>query len=101
MADMVIEGRLLVATPALWDPNFYRTVVLILQHSAELGAVGVVLNRATEMLVGEPLPGWHSLAADPAVVFMGGPMEKEKAVCLGRSLLTTPTEGWKPLFEQV
>ena len=38
------RGRLLVATPDLRDPNFSRTVVLMLEHGDE-GALGVVLNR--------------------------------------------------------
>ena len=41
-----LTGRLLVATPALRDPNFERTVVLLVAHEAG-GALGVVLNRAT------------------------------------------------------
>ena len=42
-----LTGRLLVATPALADPNFDRAVVLLLDHDEE-GSLGVVLNRATE-----------------------------------------------------
>ncbi|MFD9009915.1 YqgE/AlgH family protein, partial [Streptomyces sp. NPDC059552] len=39
-----LTGRLLVATPALADPNFDRAVVLLLDHD-EQGSLGVVLNR--------------------------------------------------------
>ena len=42
-----IAGRLLVATPLLLEPNFYRTVIYVAEHSAD-GAVGLVLNRPTE-----------------------------------------------------
>src|SRR5438128_6597101 len=48
-------GRLLVATPRLYDPNFFRTVVLVLEHSAD-GALGVVINRPSETDVAEALP---------------------------------------------
>ncbi|MGW2110511.1 YqgE/AlgH family protein, partial [Streptomyces sp. NPDC001948] len=41
-----LTGRLLVATPALADPNFDRAVVLLLDHDDE-GSLGVVLNRPT------------------------------------------------------
>jgi putative AlgH/UPF0301 family transcriptional regulator len=41
-----LTGRLLVATPALADPNFDRAVVLLLDHDEE-GSLGVVLNRPT------------------------------------------------------
>ena len=45
--EMTLRGRLLVATPQLVDPNFSRTVVLVLDHGDD-GAFGVVLNRATD-----------------------------------------------------
>ena len=49
------HGRLLVAAPALEDPNFRRTVVLMLEHSPE-GALGLVLNRPTPLVSREALP---------------------------------------------
>ena len=79
-----LTGRLLVATPALRDPNFERTVVLLMAHE-EGGALGLVLNRATEVPVAEVLNGWGPLARDPAVVFEGGPVRPEAAICLGRA----------------
>ncbi|NUQ63930.1 MAG: YqgE/AlgH family protein [Pirellulales bacterium] len=42
-----LKGHVLVASPYLLDPNFVRTVVLLLHHSDE-GAFGVVLNRPAE-----------------------------------------------------
>ncbi|MCA1691459.1 MAG: YqgE/AlgH family protein [Actinobacteria bacterium] len=83
MTTELLKGRLLVATPALGDPNFDHTVVLVLEH-ADDGAVGVVLNRPSETALAQPLPGWHSLAADPPLVFLGGPVSPEAAICLGR-----------------
>src|SRR3954468_18162288 len=75
-----LTGRLLVATPALRDPNFERTVVLVVAHE-EGGALGVVLNRATEVQVADVLGGWGALAGDPPVVFEGGPVQPEAAIC--------------------
>src|SRR6266540_998792 len=69
-----LTGRLLVATPALRDPNFERTVVLLVAHE-DGGALGVVLNRATEVPVAEVLGNWGALAGEPAVVFEGGPVQ--------------------------
>src|SRR5207237_4419773 len=69
-----LTGRLLVATPSLKDPNFERTVVLLVAHE-EGGALGVVLNRATEVPVADVLEGWAPLAGEPAVVFEGGPVQ--------------------------
>ena len=79
-----LTGQLLVATPALRDPNFERTVVLLVAHE-DGGALGVVLNRATEVPVSEVLGGWGTLARDPAVVFEGGPVQPESAICLART----------------
>lgn len=79
-----LTGRLLVATPALKDPNFERTVVLLVAHE-DGGALGVVLNRATEVAVSDVLEGWGVLAGDPAVVFEGGPVQPEAAICLART----------------
>jgi putative transcriptional regulator len=69
-------GTLLVATPALIDPNFHRSVVALLQHDGE-GSLGVVLDRPTTIPVADFLPAWAALSADPAVVFHGGPVEPE------------------------
>ena len=38
------KGVVLIATPALRDPNFRQTVILLCEHGPE-GALGVVLNR--------------------------------------------------------
>ncbi len=81
MASRSLEGRLLVAAPSLVDPNFARTVVLVLAHSDE-GALGVVLNRPSELTVADPLPQWADLAAEPSVVFVGGPVAPAGAICL-------------------
>ncbi len=79
-----LAGKLLVASLALTDPNFFRTVVLLCRHDDE-GALGLVLNRPLEL---EPLefhlPEWSSLAAPPGVVFHGGPVETSSALILGR-----------------
>jgi putative transcriptional regulator len=83
-----LVGHLLVATPGLRDPNFERTVVLLVAHE-DGGALGVVLNRATEVPVSEVLGSWGSLASEPSVVFEGGPVQPEAAICLARVRSTT------------
>jgi putative transcriptional regulator len=50
-----LKGQLLIAVPALVDPNFRRTVVLVGEHSDD-GALGLVLNRASDTTVGEAVP---------------------------------------------
>lgn len=76
-----LTGRLLVATPALADPNFDRAVVLLLDHDEE-GSLGVVLNRPTPVDVGDILESWGDLAGDPGVVFQGGPVSLDSALGL-------------------
>jgi putative transcriptional regulator len=90
-------GRLLVASPRLADPNFARTVILVLARDLEGGALGVVLNRPTETTVAEPLPAWAELAADPAVVFVGGPVASDGAIGLARAGTAPAAEGWVPV----
>ena len=77
-----LRGRLVVATPALGDPNFSHTVVFLLDHGAE-GALGIVLNRPSAVPVADTLPRWESLAAEPEVMFVGGPVQPEAVVALG------------------
>ncbi len=86
-----LKGRLLVATPALVDPNFFRAVVLLVEHTDQ-GAAGLVLNRPSETELGAtPLEEWEPVAADPPVVFVGGPVEPTAALCLARMSDEPPT----------
>jgi putative transcriptional regulator len=68
IASDALTGRLLVATPLLGDPNFRRTVVLVVEHEPEQGTLGVVLNRPTQVPVGQVLEPWTDLATDLALV---------------------------------
>src|SRR3954452_9588974 len=79
-----LTGRLLVATPALRDPNFERTVVLVVAHE-EGGALGVVLDRASEVRVPDVRAGGGPLPAEQPVLFEGGPVQPEAAACLART----------------
>jgi putative transcriptional regulator len=75
-------GRLLLATPNLVDPHFWRTVVFMLQHDDE-GTVGLVLNRPTPELVADHIPSWGGRGDDELRIFYGGPVEPEMAIALG------------------
>ena len=97
MGEASLVGRLLVATPDLADPNFARTVVLVLQHDDD-GALGVVVNRATPVPVGEVLPTWQALTTSPQVLFQGGPVARDSALGLARVEASTATPiGWRRL----
>lgn len=75
-------GTLLVALPTLEEPTFHRTVILMLAYGSVEGALGVVLNRPNGVPVGALLPGWDALTAPPDSMFVGGPVSREKIICL-------------------
>jgi putative transcriptional regulator len=76
-----LAGRLLVAAPPLHDPNFFRSVVLLLDHD-EHGALGLVLNRPGELLACEVVPRLAPLLEDSDVLFVGGPVQQEGVIGL-------------------
>ncbi|MER3480119.1 MAG: hypothetical protein C4327_06415 [Meiothermus sp.] len=76
-----LKGKLLVSSPSLYDPNFRRTVVLIGEHSQE-GAMGVVLNRASDTTVGEAVPDLSALVDADEPVFVGGPVQPQAVIVL-------------------
>jgi len=94
------KGSLLVASPTLTDPNFFRSVVFLLAHDDDDGSLGVVLNRPSPIPVEEIVPGWGDLAASPPVLFLGGPVQPGAAICIGRAELpqTAQAVGFAPLF---
>lgn len=70
-----LAGHLLIASPHLPDPNFFRSVVLMVQHDEE-GALGLVLNRPSKLTVGQL---WRQLEQEPCEnedpLRIGGPVE--------------------------
>jgi putative transcriptional regulator len=78
-------GRLLVASPAIRDGVFDRSVVFMLHHD-DVGALGVIINRPSQLEIGELLPRWADVTFDPAVVFEGGPVEPNGFIGVARSL---------------
>ena len=94
-----LRGRLLVATPPLVDPNFDRSVVLMLEHGEE-GALGVILNRPTDASLSAVLPDWESHASEPGVVFSGGPVAPEAVIALARGG-TDADDGWVAVLDDV
>jgi putative transcriptional regulator len=89
-----LAGRLLVASPILGDPNFARSVVLVLDHDDD-GALGVVINRPTPLAVGDVLPRWGELTSGPPVVFQGGPVSLDSALALAAVPGEEEPLGWQ------
>ena len=89
-----LTGKLLVASPALEDENFRRTVIYICAHGPE-GAFGLVLNRPVDSApVGDHLPAWMEHVSAPEVIFRGGPVEGTAAFGLAERRAGVPDEGW-------
>ncbi len=80
-----LANQFLIAMPSLADPNFSRTVTLLCEHTNE-GALGVVINRALGISLGEI---FEQLDIDPrqarnsdAPVYQGGPVQVENGFIL-------------------
>ena len=88
----------MIAGPGLVDPNFWRTVVLVVEHSDE-GALGLVLNRPSETTVGEAVSELEELldAGDP--LYVGGPVQPSALIVLAE--FDQPGEAALIAFEDV
>jgi putative transcriptional regulator len=93
-----LRGNLLVASPALLDPNFRRTVVLVTEHSED-GAAGLVLNRPSLVEVAAAVPQLEELVDEDEQVWVGGPVQQEAVLVLGEFL--DPDAAAVPLFESL
>jgi len=78
------RGTLLVATPDLPDPNFTKTVVLVLSYGAD-GAMGLIVNRRTDLALPDVVPGLEVPAKPRQLVYAGGPVSPEGLLMLVRS----------------
>lgn len=88
----VRPGTLLVSATDLVEPTFRRTVVYIIEHG-EVGSLGVVLNRTSDTAVQAVLPQWTALSADPKALYVGGPVRRDSALCLGTLRVGVSVEG--------
>jgi putative transcriptional regulator len=93
-----LRGQLLVASPALHDPNFARTVVLIAEHD-ENGAMGIVLNRAAELPVADAAPVLSDIVEPGALVHEGGPVQPTSVVILAQ--FEDPEQAAVPVLSDV
>jgi putative transcriptional regulator len=83
------SNHFLIAMPSLADPNFYRTVTLICEHSSE-GAMGIVINRTTDLAIGDIL---QQMGIDTdhtnqrtLPVYLGGPVQTNRGFVLHEPL---------------
>ena len=83
-AEALGKGVFLVASERLSDPNFSQTVVLLLEYN-QTGAVGLIINRPTEVSLASLLPGEEDLKDRQELVFIGGPVGRTQLFLLLRS----------------
>lgn len=92
-----LSGNFLIAEPDLQDPNFFRTVILVIQHSAE-GAFGLVVNRQSEVTVGEVLEEVEGNPIADLPVYVGGPVQQSYVFSLHQGV---PEQYHSPHAEEV
>lgn len=80
-----LAGSLLLAHPAMKDPNFNRAVVLLSAHDDE-GALGVVLNRPTGQTLGDLSDDFAATSLGDVIVYQGGPVQTDRMIICGISL---------------
>ena len=94
-------GSLLVSSVLISDGVFDHTVVLVLDCDED-GALGVILNEVSQTPLDAVLPDWVASVSEPKLLFHGGPVSPNGAICLAS--VQSPGEeppGWRPLFDTV
>jgi putative transcriptional regulator len=77
-ADISLTGQLLIATPAMGDPRFSGTVILLVKHDRE-GAFGIVINRRVGEARMRSIPGAADTETDRTLpIFYGGPVQPDQ-----------------------
>ena len=79
-----LRGHYLIAGNWLRDPNFYKTVVLMVEHNAD-GAMGLVVNRPSSVTVAHALSEHFNLPETDDLVYVGGPVEPSALFVLHNS----------------
>ena len=98
-----LVGRLLVASPKLLDPNFFRSVIFVCAHDST-AAMGVILNRplpGSEASLDDQLPDWRGRLTAPATAFIGGPVEPGTAIGLARVYGGHDADPWRAVLPDV
>ncbi len=83
-----LTNHFLIAMPGLQDTNFFRTVTYICDHNEE-GAMGIVLNRPTDLQLKDILEQLNIDQANPTAggqqIYVGGPVQTERGFVLHTS----------------
>ena len=71
-----LGGDFLISNIDLADPNFFRSVILMITHD-ETGAFGLVVNHPSRFTLGEVIEGMESSEASGVPIYIGGPVQRE------------------------
>lgn len=93
-----LKGRFLIASRQLLDPHFAKTVVLLLEYNKQ-GAMGLIINRPSEMKLSTVLPEIEGLRQRPDTIYLGGPVAKTQLLLLIRT--SRPPEGSRQVFKDI
>jgi putative transcriptional regulator len=88
-----LTGQFLISNLNLVDPNFFRTVVLLVQHNAE-GAFGLVVNRPAAYTLGRIFPEFSKNLNPDIPVYIGGPVQREFLFILHSGFCAARQSGW-------
>jgi len=91
-SNNLARGMFLIAGRGLVDPNFSESVVLLLEYDAK-GALGLIVNRPTEVQLTDLLPEVDELKDRDDIVYLGGPVSKNHVVVLMRTTQHPPQAG--------
>ena len=97
--EKLAQGKFLVAADHLRDPNFSETVIYLVAHSAH-GAMGVVINRPTDIHLARALPHLEDQPHAKDVIYAGGPVGRSHMLVLIRSN-TLSLENTLPVTEEI
>jgi putative AlgH/UPF0301 family transcriptional regulator len=84
-AEHLAAGRFLVASRDLGDPNFAQTVILLVRYSGEDGAVGLVVNRRTDVALSRVFADLKEAKSRTDPVYIGGPVDPASVLALLKS----------------
>jgi putative transcriptional regulator len=98
-SDDLAVGKLLVASRDLGDPNFAKTVILLVHYNQDEGAVGLVLNKRTDVPISKVFHDLKGADGRGDPVYIGGPVELNSVLALLKS--ASKPEGAERVFGNV
>ena len=83
--EQLARGKFMVASRDLGDPNFAQSVILLMRYDDEQGAMGLIINRRSDVPVSRLLADLKEAKHRSDLVYLGGPVELSSVLALLRS----------------